>query len=291
MFKIYEELISSYNSFAKYNEILYEKIYIYAKELFNLYIDSLELRMDNHPDNQEIIKQIKIIMLMLIKEQNYVENLMMLFKDIRETCKNEFYRIFVNYMEIFNNEGLKRIKMGKYSRYYGKIYLEKIFFGIKRFVNADDLGVIDINIKKFYEQQKAKTEEELKKLNSFAFYIEMYVNEGKFLFGNTGFTKIAKQIEEFFKNKDPTQEEIQNILDLFHNMANSFDEKKRLVGEAYCYANIIEINYDMLNVKDYERLESYIEKFEYIMKGKDKESYPWYNKVKSIIDLVRNSNE
>ena len=285
--QIYEELINNYNSFLKYNEILYEKIFIYTKELFNLYLERLEIKKENI---KTIIKQIKERMMCLIEEQNYVEELMMVFKELKNMNKNEFYIIFTNYMEILNNEGLKKLSKGKFGRYYAKIYFEKVFFSIKRCVNEDDLKVIDKSIKELYDAQKLITEKELKKLNSFAFYIETFVKDGKFLFGSTGFTQIAKQIEEFFQNREPSLEEIQTILDIFINMADSFDENQKSVAEAYCLANIIKIYYNYLKIADYDKLESYIEKFLFIMEGKDVENYIWYKEIMGIINLIKNNN-
>ena len=150
--------------------------------------------------------------------------------------------------------------------------------------------MIDKSIKELYDAQKLITEKELKKLNSFAFYIETFVKDGKFLFGSTGFTQIAKQIEEFFQNREPSLEEIQTILDIFINMADSFDENQKSVAEAYCLANIIKIYYNYLKIADYDKLESYIEKFLFIMEGKDVENYIWYKEIMGIINLIKNNN-
>ena len=285
--KIYEELINNYTFFLKYNEFLYEKIFTYTQELFKLYSEIIEMKTE---ETKTVIKQIKERMVTLIKEQDYVENLMMIFKEIKISCKNEYYTIFINYLEILNNEGKKKLSKEKYKRYYSKLYFEKAFFSIKKFVDQDDLTVIDKNIKESYDSQKMITEEELKKLNSFAFFVETYVKEGKFLFGNTGFTYIANQIQEFKENKEPTVEEIQTILDLFHNMCDSFDENQRSIGEAYCLANIIQINFVILKVTDYEKLESYIERFLFIMEGKDGDNYGWYKDVMKIIDKINKNN-
>ena len=45
--KIYEELIKNYNIFVKDNEYLYEKIFTYTKELFELYMERLKLKREN----------------------------------------------------------------------------------------------------------------------------------------------------------------------------------------------------------------------------------------------------
>ena len=42
----YEDLISNYTSFAKFNENIYEKIFSYTKELFSLYLEILIMKKD-----------------------------------------------------------------------------------------------------------------------------------------------------------------------------------------------------------------------------------------------------
>ena len=126
-------------------------------------------------DIQIIIPKIKEKMLNLITVQSYIEELMAMFKDIRNELANEYYTIFVNYMEILNNEGINHLtknkKTGiKYIRYYSKLYFEQVFFGITKFVDEEKLKTIDLNIKKSYDIQKKINKEELDKLNSYAYY-------------------------------------------------------------------------------------------------------------------------
>ena len=65
---------------------------------------------------------------------------------------------------MLNNEGIKRLSEGKFGRYYAKIYFEKVFFGIQKFVDEKDFNVIDSEIKQFYDSQKLKAEEQLQKI-------------------------------------------------------------------------------------------------------------------------------
>ena len=280
----YEELIDSYMNFAAYNESIYEKIFIDTKELFQLYSERIIIN-DNKNDNMnEIIYRIKQKMNNLISIIEYVEELLIIFLKIRETHKNEFYQIFVNFIELLNNEGINRKKKKKYSRYYCKLYLEKVFFSSKKYIKENDLYIIDKSIKEKYEKQKAINEEELKKINSFTEYIETLAKGGKFLFGKTGFTLPAKKIE------DMKTEDLEDILDLFHNMADSFDKSKRSLGEAYCLANIININYTMFKITDYDKLYKYIVRLNRIMEGREDEEYDWYTNIKTIINKIESED-
>ena len=293
--KIYEELINEYKKFkindengrnnnsSCYNEYLYEKIYTYTKDLFNLYLDRLQIPKENKED---IIKKIKQRMNDLIEEPNYVDDLLNIFKDLKISNKNEFYVIFNNYMEIMDKKASEYLSPPKISRYYSKSYLEKIFFIIKKFVNENDLTTIDKDIKDVYDKLKKETYEKLKKINSFAFYVDTYIKDGTFLFGNTGFTQIAKKLEHIKEN--PTIKEIYEILDIFMNMAESYDKNKKVVGEAYCLANIIKINYCFLNNRNFEILGPYIERLSVIKKAIDGD-FPWYNEILYIVDIYKNN--
>ena len=193
-------------------------------------------------------------------------------------------------MEMLNNEGINKLSEGKYRRYYAKMYLEKVFFGIKRFVTDDDLGLIKLDIKEKYDAQKMRNEEELKKINSFALLIDSLVKEVKYLPNFTGFTQVANVINAFIEkqaqNKEITMDEAQEILDIFQNMISSIDKNERSIHEAYCLASIIQINFEILQIQDYDKLEYYIERFNYIIKGKVFEDYIWYKDIKKIIDLI-----
>lgn len=167
-------MIKNYNVFVKDNESLYEKIFSYTKELFELYLERIKLKKE---DNKQIVQKIKERMMNLIKEQNYIEELMLMFKELKGDYTNEFYLIFCNYMEILNNEALSKLKGGKFSRYFAKLNFEKVFFGIKKYVEEKDLQLIEPEIKKFYDSQKSITEEELKKINTFAFLVEYYAKQ------------------------------------------------------------------------------------------------------------------
>ena len=281
----YDELISNYKTFAKYNESVFEKVFTYTQELFNLFVERIKLKGISKDNINNIIIQINEKMKNLISVIGYVEELLAVFLNIRDSHKDEFYEILVNYMELLNNEGIERKNKKKYSRYYSKLYFEKVFYSLKRFVIEKDLFVIDKSIKEKYEKQKAINEEELKKVNSFTNFIETKIREGKFLYGQTGFTMMGKKIEQFEKNMKT--EDAQDILDLFQNMVDSFDKNENSIAEAYCLANIIKINYLLYQNKDYEKLETYILRFEKIMEGREDEKYNWYEDIKNIINKIQ----
>ena len=93
--------------FLKDNESVYEKVYLNTKDLFSYYIDRLKLKGKGEKNIPDIIKKIKLHMKNLISSVAYVEDLLEMISEIKEIyeLKNEFYEIFVNYMELMNEEG------------------------------------------------------------------------------------------------------------------------------------------------------------------------------------------
>ncbi len=279
--KIYKGLIENFMPFVKNNENLCEKLVSYTNELFIFYLEMINPKNNKKEKISEIILDIKDRMNLLIKELDYVEELLKVFIPLRGKFNNEFYQIFINYMEILNNEGIKLSK-GHFSRYYIKLYFEKVFFSKKKYVIEKDLYTLNKEIKENYDKQWKITDEGLTKANSYAYYVETMIKEGKFEPGETGCTLIAKKIEKI--NKKPTEKDIFDILDIFHNMADSFDHKENTIEEAYCLANIIIINYENLKVKDYDKLEKYIIRFLVILKKrKNIADLPLYKRTLEII--------
>ena len=285
--EILEELIYNYNFFAKRNESLYEKIFLLTKELFEFYIEIIKIQKE---EANKIITQIKERMLNLIIEPDYLEILMKELKELKSTSINEFFIIFCDYMEMLNNEGIKKLSEGKYGRYFAKIYFEKVLFGIKNFVTEEDLNLIKISIKEKYNAEKIKNEKELKKINSFYLLIDSLAREIKYLPAFDQSTVVAKKIDAFkekqAQNKEISKDEAQEIIDIFQNMIDYLDKNQDSIHEAYCLANIIKIKFEILQIQDYDYLGYYIERFNYIIKGKVVYDYKWYQDIKKIIDLI-----
>ena len=282
-----EDLVENYMQFLGDNESVYEKVYINTKDLFGYYIDRLKLKGKGEKNIPEIIQKIKLYMKNLIASVAYVEDLLEMTSEIKEIneLKNEFYEIFVNYMELMNEEGISKKKNDKFSRYYSKLYFEKEFYSCKKYIKKNDILNMDITIKGRYEKEKKINEEELKKVNSFTSFIEQKINKGEFIYGKTGFTVIGKKIEKYEKDiESMTIEEIKEVLDIFEGMVDSFDPKDNSIGEAYCLSHIIIINYNIFN-RGYDKLWSRINRLKTIFFS-IKKTYDWAEEAKRIINEI-----
>ena len=303
----YEQLINNYMIFAKDNDYALEKVFDYTKELFYGYLEIIKLIIDENrndniqeiikktiSDNKDIIDKIKERMQDLISVVGYVVYLLEIFKVLicpeynNINYKNIFYIIFSNFIKLMNDEGDKRMKNIKFSRYFSKLYYEKAFYCCKKYIKNDDLYKIDINIKHKLEEVIEANRKKLNEIKSFAIVVESLANEKKFLIGNSGFTFILNKISKLNNPENLSIDELKELLDLFQNMEDSYNIKEKCVEEAYCIANIIKIQYE-LKVGLTDKIIKYIDKLNYIMNGND-EKYYWYKEIKKIINEIDNRN-
>ena len=286
--QIQEDKVNNYGIFLKDNETAYEYVYTSTKELFNFYIDMFKLKKKQNKDSADIVKKIKEFMKYLIGAIGYLEDLLEMFTVIKTfDCFNEFCEIFVNFMELLNNEALSKKENKNYSRYYCKLYFERVFYDTRKYISDLDLEKMDDKIKMKYFEQKKIDEEELKKVNSFTDFIEKRMKQGKFIFGKTGFTVIGKKIEKFEQDMESlTSEEFQEVLDLFENMANSFDKTKYSVGELYCLGNIIYLNNQIFK-RGYKKLYKDINRFETILEHNNGVKEEWIEDIKQLIEMIK----
>ena len=186
-----------------------------------------------------------------------------------------------------NEQGLIKKQNNKFSRYYSKLYFERAFYACRKYIKDNDISNMEILQRERFDKLKKKNEEELQKVNSFTHFIEQKVKSGKFLYGQTGFTMIGKKIENYEKkiirkNEEFTIDDIREILDIFQNMAESFDQKDESMGEAYCLFHIIYINYKLFK-KGYDSLFKYVSRLKSILFLKEGQNYDWINEAKTII--------
>ena len=286
----YEELIETYLKFIKNNESVYEKVYLNIKELFSSYIEIIKLSAKTK--FQDMIQKIKTYMKNLISSVAYLEDLLKMFVEIKQidNLKNVFYEIFVNFMELMNEEGLIKMENKKFCRYYCKLYFEREFYSCKKYIKEDDILKMDKKIKEKFEEQRKINEENLNKVNSFAFFIEEKIKSGKFIYGGTGFTAIGKKIEQYEKDDiaDKSDDDIREILDIFEGMLDSFDQRENSIAVAYCLSHIIIINYKRFK-RGYEKLWNYINRLKAILFSKPEIKYDWITEAKNVIEEIENN--
>ena len=285
--QIQEDKVNNYVMFLVDNETAYEYVYNSTRELFEFYIEMFKLKKKQKTELSTYIEKIKEFMKNLIKAIGYMEELLGMFNELRKIdCQNEFYAIFTNFIELLNNEALDKKNNKKYSRYYCKLYFERVFYDKRKYITDYDLEIMDEKIKIKYSEQTKIAQDELKKVNSFTEIIEQKLKQGEFTYGKTGFTKIGQKIENFEDNpEDLSIEELQEVLDIYENMASSFDKTKYTLGELYCIGNIIYINGQLFQ-RGYQKLWKDINRFETILEHQDYD-VDWIDSIKDIINEIK----
>ena len=223
----------------------------------------------------------------LISFSGYITSLFDLFCKLGDNCKNEFYGIFKNYLELMVEEGNNRAKEKQFNRYYSKLYFEKAFFACKKYIKNEELDIIDRRLSNKLKELFQSIEKNLNQIDSFAFIVNALAEEKEILFGSSGYTKAIKEIEKIKRLEKLTIEELEDLLDLFQNISNRFQFKEKNIDQAFCFANIIKINYKILKNKNLSKLEDYIEKLEIIMSEKEDQNYLWYIEIKDIIKEIK----
>ena len=286
--QIQEDKVNNYVMFLVDNETAYEYVYNSTRELFEFYIEMFKLKKKQKTELSTYIEKIKEFMKNLIKAIGFMEELLGTLNKLRNLgCENEFYEIFTNFIELLNNEALDKKKNKNYSRYYCKLYFERVFYDTRKYISEYDINNMDEKIKQKYIEQKKIAEDELKKANSFTNFIEQKLKTGEFPYGKTGYTILGQKIDKFEQDINSLSlEEFQEVLDIYENMAASFDKTKYSLGELYCLGNIIYINNQVFR-RGYQKLWRVINRFETILQYKDYNEQEWIGDIKELIEQIK----
>ena len=287
--KNYRDLISNYLEFTKSNELALQKVFIFTKELFSYFIQMFYKSKKPEKDFPEIVNMIKEYMGNVVSECGYMGELLEIISEIKQKpkLKKYFYEIFINYMDLMNAEEERRKNIKEYKRFYSKLYSEAVYFAKKKYITEDDEKNMDSNLYQRYMERKGRNEKIYKNINSYTDFVEELVKKGKFLFGNTGYTAVGKQIEEANNLNNKTEEDFLKLLDLFRGIADNYEKNKNSIGEAFCLSNIININYkylksDINNIrKDIERVKEILDIGKY-----DIYEYEWIQEIKKVIKEI-----
>ena len=156
--KCCDKILDEYNN-NYYKEDVMEEIYNYTKKLFYYYLQRLTIKNKKINDNKNIISEIKEKMKNLIGNLDYMVNLLFIFKDLYKENINLFFEIFINYMELINNEGINILsKENKTKKYYSNVYLENCAFIIKNILDDKNLSGIKEELINYFIIQKSTNE-------------------------------------------------------------------------------------------------------------------------------------
>ena len=284
------------------NETMIEKYYIYIKELFISYEKTLN--MDVTQNNKEIKENIKnktkeYIQEFIMKSSGYLSNL-------TETIKNFpiaiFYEIIVFIMEKFNECGknsLKEIK--KFCKYNTLIYFEKAKQYYEKYIgNYSKLGICSKEIYNKGKLQIETSEIYIKDIHSGAILLlQDSLKIGKLINSGSGYTQKQKDLSYGYKDEREKNEYVlQNYEKLLAECKNyeritNEEEKERIMKqEAFCLANIIKINHELLGNTNYDTYCELAERCSFIIEELEiDENTEWVKEFQKIYDEIRDLNE
>ena len=256
---IYEEFINSFDKDNYDNETLFEKYYLYLKELFEKYVMILNTKekYDSSEENEIHIKDsiTNYINIFTKKTSGYLYNLLNI---LLNAPKKFFYEIVVYAMEQMNINGKKCLEERKpFCKYNCLMFFESSFSLFNKYIiNITKLAVY-INISnKCKEQLKTCLLYINEVKNGSILLLEESMRQGKLIkSGNTGFTHSAIGLT-FSKNEEEEKNEIilQNYEKMLIQMNPNIDSilRRRVpsnepnLKEAICIANIVKISHSFL---------------------------------------------
>ena len=266
-----EEFINSFNiDKGNVNEALFEKYYLYVKELFISYAETLKLKIDSD-ERKEIIEKIKNYLNKFIsKSSDYINNLLeVLYKGLnddnevinkkkkpkkKKKSKNiikNFCGIVIFLMEKLNDLGKKYIEsMAKFCKYNSLIMFEQANYYYEKY-----LSDINVNLLGYKEQQELLKQKEIcqgyiKDINSGAIVLCLESFKGGYLIGGEikssgrGITNDLRRfnLANLQKEIDTLKLVLSNYEKILSSIQSTDEEKKNTQKEAICIANIIKIN-------------------------------------------------
>ena len=316
-----EEFINSFNinkGFA--NEVLFEKYYLYIKELFISYAETLKLKIDKD-ERKEIIDKINNYLNEFFdKSFDYLNNLLdTLYNGLNdnsnETNKKKkpkkkkskniiknFCGIVIFVMEKLNDKGKKYIESGeKFCKYNSLIMFEQANSYFEKYLSDIKEELLGPKDKKNLSKQKEICKEYIKDINSGAIVLCLETFKGGYLIGGeikSSGRGITNDLRRFALGN--LQKEIETLKLILSNyekilasIQSSDEEKNNTKKEAICIANIIKIN-EILGYIDSKKRILFLmaERCKFIIdhnpEGNKFKNEKWYNEFQRLYELLKN---
>ena len=275
---IYEELNK-----GKDSETLYGKIFDYTKSLINYY-SKIIIIYDEDSSGKEYINKIMDIMKKFINDD--IETLLESLDELKNKNPNAYIEIILNTVQMLYEEGDKIVSEKKeFSCYYSRKLYRKAN-NIKNYINEELKEEMDNKLVRQLGEIEKKFCYKNNDLEVYIKYFEAQIHDKNTIFlpNKTGNT-IIRQI---INNKD----DYLTIIDIFQELADSFSKKGDKETEAYIYANIIKINFEIFKNNDfelYDQLNRRIEKLYDDLENDndDFEEPDWHKDLNKINDNIQ----
>ena len=234
------------------NETVLEKFYLYVKELFLSYIETLKLGIDRGEQNHIMDKIKEYIEIFVNKSSGYLNNLLEILQSLGNEKKNKFkiffYVINIFVIEKLNKEGKECIRSNKkFCKYHSLMYFEQAEKYYKKYLaNIDEALLKEDQIKSLKDQKVIFTNyiNNIKcgaiVLCEDSFKAGRLINEDII---SKGTGKTNDLLKYAFGNKENNIEALKIVLSNYESALSSIQvSNKPSKTEAICIANIIKLN-------------------------------------------------
>ena len=244
-----EEFINAFDKNFD-NETVLEKFYLYTKELFLSYLETLTLKI-SRGEQLEIVKKIKkYIILFVDKSSGYLNDLLEVLSSMtkKKKFRIHFYNIIIFVMEELNKLGKDCIRSNKpFCKYHSLIYFEQSKSYYDKYLSSIDESLLDKNLMKSRIDQKKMCDDYIRDINSGAVVLFDESFRGGYLIteeiisANRGITNDLKNFS--IGNIQNSIERCKIVLANYENVLASIQiENSRSKKEAICIANILKLN-------------------------------------------------
>ena len=151
------------------NETVLEKLYIYTKELFLSYLETLKLKIDKGKQ-REIVEKIKnYIKVFINKSSGYLNSLLEILSDMtkKKKFRINFYNIIIFVMEELNKLGKESILSNKkFCKYHSLIYFEQSKSYYDKYLSNIEESLLDKKSLDSLKNQKTICNDFIRDINS-----------------------------------------------------------------------------------------------------------------------------
>jgi len=139
------------------NETVLEKFYLYVKELFLSYNETLKLRIDKEEENHIKDKIKEYIEVFINKSSGYLNDLLEILQGIGKKIKLKifFYNIIIFVLERLNKEGKECIESNKkFCKYHSLMYFDQANMYYKKYLSNINESLLKPEEMKLLKEQK-----------------------------------------------------------------------------------------------------------------------------------------
>ena len=229
------------------NETLLEKYYLYIKELFLSYIETLKCELDKSEQKSIFDKIKKYLLIFIDKSSGYLDNLVEILSGLPKSKKKDFYNLIIFVMENLNKLGEKCIKEKKeFSKYHSLMYFEQSRSYYEKYLEKVNPALLNKNNLDSLNAQKKLFTDNIQDINSGAIILEKNLQEGRVFDGKeyeslgTGFTKGMNKLNiDFAKKEEELLLKLKEYERILSSIINTNEPSEK---EAKCIVSILKIN-------------------------------------------------